>query len=117
LGLGLLLSGLAVSSVTSARFVFPVPAPGDNPFRARPGTNVANVGATFASWGVLAVLCLPEIALLAVSLFTGDALWGWLGLLAGTALGVVLLLVGIRMGGRLLDARAPELLVQLSKEG
>ncbi|MEO7015258.1 MAG: transporter [Leifsonia sp.] len=117
LGLGLLLSGLAVSSVTSARFVFPAPAPGDNPFRARPGTNVANVGATFASWGVLAVLCLPEIALLAVSLCTGDALWGWLGLLAGSALGVVLLLVGIRMGGRLLDARAPELLVQLSKEG
>jgi ABC-2 type transport system permease protein len=116
LALGLLLSGLAVASVTSARFVFPAPAPGDSAFKAKPGSNVANVGATFAAWGVLAVLCLPEIVLVIVSILTQDALWGWIGLVAGIALGAVLLAVGIRMGGRLLDARAPELLAQLGKE-
>ncbi|WP_223692760.1 transporter [Leifsonia poae] len=116
LGFGLLLTGLGVSSVTSALFVFPVPAPGDNPFRSRPGSNMANVGSTFVSWGVLAVLCLPEIALLVVSLLTGQALWGWGGLLVGVALGSVLLAVGVRQGGRLLDARAPELLIRLGKD-
>ncbi|MFF1879401.1 transporter [Leifsonia sp. NPDC058230] len=116
LALGLLVTGLAVSSVTSALFVFPAPAPGDGAFKAKPGSNVANLGATLVAWVVLGVLCLPEIVLLVVSMLTQDALWGWLGLVAGTALSVVLLTVGIRMGGRLLDARAPELLAQLGKE-
>ncbi|GAA1441473.1 transporter [Leifsonia poae] len=116
LAFGLLLSGLAVSSVTSALFVFPVPAPGDNPFRSRPGSNVANVGATFVSWAVLAVLCLPEAVLLIVSLVTQEAIWGWVGLVVGAVLGAVLLAVGVRVGGRLLEARAPELLIQLGKE-
>ncbi|MFF1572516.1 transporter [Leifsonia sp. NPDC058292] len=116
LALGLLFSGLAIGSVTSARFVFPVPAPGDNPFRSRPGSNMATVGTTFASWGVLAALCLPEIVLLVVSLVTGQALWGWIGVAVGVGLGIVLLVVGVRLGGRILDARAPELLIQLAKD-
>lgn len=117
LALGMLLSGAAVCSVTSARFVFPVPEPGDNPFRSRPGANISLLGPTFAAWGVIAVLCLPEIVLLVVSLVTREAVWGWLGLAAGVVLGVVLLVVGVRLGGRVLDARAPELLQQLRKDG
>ncbi|MDN4597849.1 transporter [Leifsonia virtsii] len=117
LALGMLLSGAAVCSVTSARFVFPVPEPGDNPFRSRPGANISLIGPTFAAWGVIAVLCLPEIVLLVVSLVTREAVWGWLGLAAGVVLGIVLLVVGVRLGGRLLDARAPELLQQLRKDG
>lgn len=116
LSVGLLLSGLAISSVTSALFVFPVPAPGDNAFRARPGANMANMGSTFAAWGVLAVLCLPEIVLLIVSLVLQQTVWGWLGLLVGVGLGTALLMIGIRRGGRLLDARAPELLLRLVKD-
>ena len=117
LTLGMLLSGVAVCSVTSARFVFPVPEPGDNPFRSRPGANISLLGPTFAAWGVIAVLCLPEVVLLVVSLVTREAVWGWLGLAAGVVLGAVLLVVGVRIGGRVLDARAPELLQQLRKDG
>jgi ABC-2 type transport system permease protein len=117
LALGMLLSGAAVCAVTSARFVFPVPEPGDNPFRSRPGANISLLGPTFAAWGVMAVLCLPEIVLLIVSLITREAVWGWLGLGVGVILGGVLLVVGVRIGGRVLDARAPELLQQLRKEG
>lgn len=116
LALGLLFSGLGVCSVTSARFVFPVPAPGDNPFRGRPGASIATTGATFGSWGVLAALCLPEIVLLVISLVTQNVVWGWIGFVVGAVLGVVLLIVGVRVGGRLLDARAPELFVQLLKD-
>jgi ABC-2 type transport system permease protein len=65
----------------------------------------------------MAVLCLPEIVLLIVSLITREAVWGWLGLGVGVILGGVLLVVGVRIGGRVLDARAPELLQQLRKDG
>lgn len=116
LSLGMLLSGAAVCSVTSARFVFPVPEPGDNPFRSRPGSNISLLGPTFAAWGVIAVLCLPEIVLLIVSLVTREAVWGWIGLLVGVVLGAILLVVGVRVGGRVLDSRAPELLLQLRKD-
>ena len=73
-------------------------------------------GRPSSSWAVLAVLCLPEGALLVVSLVTQQVVWGWVGLAVGAVLGVVLLAVGVRVGGRLLDARAPELLVQLGKD-
>lgn len=116
LSLGVLLTGAAVCAVTSARVVFPVPEPGDNPFRSRPGANISLIGPTFLAWGVIAVLCLPEIVLLVVSVVTGEVLWGWLGLLVGTVLGGVLVAVGVRIGGSILDARAPELLLQLRKD-
>lgn len=116
LSLGMLLSGVAVCAVTSARFVFPVPEPGDNPFRSRPGSNISLLGPTFAAWGIIAVLCLPEIVLFVMSLVTRDAIFGWAALVVGVVLGGVLVAVGVRVGGRVLDARAPELLLQLRKD-
>jgi ABC-2 type transport system permease protein len=116
LSIGLLFSGLAVCCVTSTRLVIPVPAPGDSPFRSRPGSGLTTIGPTFASWGVLALLCLPEIALLVLSIVFQQVLWGWLGLAVGIALGLTLLAIGVRQGGRLLDHRAPELYVQLLKD-
>ncbi|MFF2773109.1 hypothetical protein ACFVUP_39030, partial [Streptomyces bacillaris] len=116
LSLGILLTGSAVCAVTSARLVFPVPEPGDNPFRSRPGANISLIGPTFAAWGVIAVLCLPEIVLFVLGLTTGDAIWGWAALVVGVALGGVLVGVGVRIGGNILDARGPELLLQLRKD-
>jgi ABC-2 type transport system permease protein len=51
-----------------------------------------------------------------VSFATGDPLWGWLSLVVGAALGSVLLVVGVRVGGSILDQRGPELLVQLQRQ-
>ena len=116
LSLGILLTGSAVCAVTSARLVFPVPEPGDNPFRSRPGANISLLGPTFLAWGVIAVLCLPEIVLFVVGLVTGEAIWGWAALAVGVTLGGVLVAVGVRIGGSILDARAPELLLQLRKD-
>jgi ABC-2 type transport system permease protein len=115
LALGVLGSGVGVASVSSALLVLPVPAPGDNPFRSRPGTNLSNTLQMFAVWGVLAVLSLPEIVLLAVAALTHDALWGWVALVVGAVLGAVFLVLGVNRGGALLDRRAPELLVQLNR--
>jgi ABC-2 type transport system permease protein len=68
----------------------------------------------FAGLGILLVLVLPEVALLIAQLVTGNALFGWLNLAAGIVLGLVLFAAGVRLGGRWLDARGPELLAQLT---
>jgi ABC-2 type transport system permease protein len=110
---GLLFSGFALSSVLSGRFVFPVPAPGENPFKARPGGGFMLMLATFATWGGLTVLVLPEAVLAVIGFVTGEAIYGWLALACGLVLGLGMLVVAVRWGGSVLDRRGPELLVQL----
>jgi ABC-2 type transport system permease protein len=115
IAIGLLLTGLAVSSVTSARLILPVPAAGDSPFRSPQGANIATALATFAAWGVLLALTLPELVLTGVNVLTGDSVWGWASLATSVVLGAVLMVAGVRIGGRILDARGAELLLQLRR--
>lgn len=110
---GLLLSGMALSSVISGRFVFPVPAPGANPFKARPGGGFMLTLATFATWGILTVLVLPEAVLAIIGFVTGDAIYGWIALVLGLVLGGGMLMIAVRWGGSILDRRGPDLLVEL----
>ncbi|WP_213814973.1 transporter [Glaciihabitans sp. dw_435] len=113
---GTFLSGLALSSVISGRLVFAVPAPGESPFKARPGGGFTLALTTFATWGGLAVLALPEVVLAVIGFVTGNALFGWLALLVGAVFGGALLVIGIRWGGAILDRRGPELLAQLQAQ-
>ncbi|KRE69057.1 hypothetical protein [Arthrobacter sp. Soil762] len=114
LSLGILFTGLGLSSVVSARYTVAVPLPGDSPFKKPPG----NVGQTlvvqFAGMGVLSLLVLPEVGLLIAQLVTGNAMFGWVNLAVGLMLGLALFGAGIRLGGKWLDARGPELLAQLT---
>lgn len=116
LSIGCLLSGFALSSVISGRFAFAVPLPGDSPFKSRPNGSLMLMLSSLGTWGALAILILPEAILALVSFVTGDALWGWAALLVALVLGSVLLVVGVRWGGRILDQRGPELLVQLHNQ-
>ncbi|CAN5135716.1 hypothetical protein BH09ACT2_BH09ACT2_14150 [soil metagenome] len=116
LSIGIFLSGLGVSSYSSARIIIPVPGPGDNPFKAAPGAGFTTALTTFATWGVLAVLVLPELVLAVVGAATGVALLGWIGLVVGIGLGSVLMIIGIRLGGAQLDRAAPELLEHLARQ-
>jgi ABC-2 type transport system permease protein len=116
LSIGIFLSGLGVSSVTSSHVIVPVPAPGDNPFKAAPGAGFTTALTTFATWGVLAVLVLPELALVIVGSALGIALLGWIGLAVGLLLGSLLLVAGIRLGGAQLDRASPELLERLARQ-
>ncbi|GAB3618042.1 hypothetical protein GCM10027416_25990 [Okibacterium endophyticum] len=113
ISLGLMLTGFGVASVTSARVIFPVPEAGDNPFKSQPGAALPSTIATFATWGVVAVLVLPELVLAIVGFVTGAQLLGWLSLVAGIVLGLLFLVLGVRIGGRIVDRRGPELLAQL----
>lgn len=116
ISLGLLLTGLALSSLISGRFAFSVPAPGDSPFKARPGGGFTLMFSMFASWTALAILALPEMVLAVLGFAIDQPILGWLALLVGLGLGSGLLYIGVRWGGKILDERGPELLVQLQRQ-
>ncbi|MFC3299694.1 transporter [Arthrobacter agilis] len=114
LSLGLLLTGTGLSSLVSARYTYNVPLPGESAFKTPPGTNFLMFAVQFIGWFVMLLLALPEIVLTIVYFVTGNAAFGWASLLAGLVLGAILLVVGIRSGGRWYDRRAPELLLAVS---
>jgi ABC-2 type transport system permease protein len=113
LSLGLLFSGMAVVSVSSARFVITVPAAGDSPFKSNAGGSIGQAGISFAVMGMLLLFTLPEIVLTIIAFVTGDIVFGYAALAVGVILGLVLVFVGIRVGGRTLDRTGPDLLVKL----
>lgn len=113
LSLGILFSGLGLASLVSARYTTPVPLPGDSPFKKPPGNMGQTLLVQFGGMAVLFVLVLPEVGLLIAELVTGNSALGWLNLILGPVLGLVLFVVGVRIGGKWLDARGPELLAQV----
>jgi len=113
---GVLLSGFALSSLVSGMFVFAVPAPGESPFKSKPGGGVSLTLSLLVTWGILAILVLPELVFAIIGFTTGQVVFGWISLALGVVLGTVLLVVGIRVGGRVLDRRGPELLAQLQRQ-
>ncbi|MFH5877970.1 transporter [Arthrobacter sp. NA-172] len=113
LSLGVLFTGLGLSSVVSARYTSNVPLPGDSPFKKPPGNVAQTLAVQFGGMAVLFLLVLPELALVIVQSVTGDPLWGWINLAVGAVLGVILFVAGVRIGGRWLDQRGPELFAQL----
>lgn len=104
-----LLVGLGLSSVISAAFPYPAVHPGDSPF-AQPQSSASG-----ASWvqglsliGVLAVTA-PTVAFAVLGIAFGGG-WHVVALLTGLATGILALWFGVRIGGRVFEARGPELL-------
>ncbi|PNH84673.1 transporter [Arthrobacter sp. AFG20] len=114
ISVGVLLTGLGLSSVVSARYTIAVPLPGDSPFKKPPGNVGQTLAVQFGGMGVLLVLVLPEAGLVLAQVLTGDPLFGWINLALGPVLGAALFILGVRVGGRWLDARSPELLAQVT---
>ncbi len=110
LSLGALFSGFGVASVSSARFTYSVPLPGDSPFKTPPGAGARMAVVQLCTFGIMFLLLVPALGLTVAQLVTGQALYGWLALPVGIVLGVVLLILGIRLGGRWLENRMPELM-------
>lgn len=111
--LALTLVGLGVSAVSSAFLVVPTPAAGDSPFKRVPGSTFSMFLAFLICWVLVAVLSLPAIIPALISAIGGSAPAGWIALIVGPVLGVVVFVVGIFVGGRRFDAAAPSLLAQL----
>jgi len=112
---GVLMAGLGLASVLSARYVTAVPKPGESPFKNPPGGKGLTLAVQGLGMLLLVVICLPQAGLLIAELVTGDQLWGWLNAVFGTALGAFLMWLGVRLGGRDVERRGPELLAQLIK--
>ncbi|MFF2372372.1 transporter [Agromyces sp. NPDC058110] len=115
--IGVLLSGFGLSSLISGRFVFAVPAPGESPFKSKPGGGLSLTLSLFITWTALAILVLPELVIAIIGFASGEMLFGWISLALGVLLGTVVLIVGVRVGGDILDRRGPELLAELQRQG
>lgn len=114
---GVFLSTVGLASVLSARFIYAVPKPGDGPFSTPQGSATANLLVQTLGWLVLVVLILPEVVLAFIAVRAAFDLATWLTLGVGIGLGGALAWVGIVLGGRIYDERAPELMFDLAKQG
>lgn len=106
----LLLGGIGVSSLLSARFPYPATRPGDAPFQQPqvPGLSGSNIQA--GSIVLILLVAAPAISATVLHLLGVPGDWTWIALASGFGMGLLVLGLGIRGGGASYDRRAPELL-------
>ncbi|NKY41090.1 hypothetical protein [Cellulomonas septica] len=110
---GVLLTAWGASSIASALVVYPVQKAGENPFQTKSNGGTTAVVSQFAGSLAVAAASLPEGVLALIAVRQGIAWLGWVTLVVGLALGTVALVVGVRVGGRILERRQTDLLKQL----
>jgi len=104
-----LFAALGISSVTSAAFPYPTSRPGDSAF-SQPQTTGSGGSTTQAFSLLLTLLVASPVAACVVLTVVSEPWWTWVALGAGLALGLIVLVAGAAMGGRIVDRRGPELL-------
>jgi ABC-2 type transport system permease protein len=105
----LLLGGIGIGSLYSARFPYAAPRPGDPAWQA-PQVATSQGGVAQGMSVVLVLLTAAPAFAVATLWWIEGGVWGWLTLAVGLVCGLSVLLLGIRGGGRSFDARGPELL-------
>lgn len=110
LTLGTITTACGISSVTSARWLYPVPKPGESPWKQPQGATGATMLAQSVNMGLTIVVSIPALVLAALAIFLPSAVLGWVTLVVAPAIGVVVLLLGVRWGAATYDRRSPELL-------
>jgi ABC-2 type transport system permease protein len=108
-GLGLLLTGLGLSSVLSARFPYPAVRPGDSPFAAPQAVGSASAAIQGFAFLLTLILTSPTLYLAYLTIFKGGH-WGGYTLLGGVVLGGLFLWGGVAWGGHIFNRRSPEIL-------
>lgn len=108
LTLGLFGATAGMAAFVSARFVYPVPKPGDSPFKTPQGATMRIMVVQGASMLVMVPLAVPVLVPFVVALVTGSAVWGWATLAVGLAWGAVALWLGVRMGAAWYDRAQAE---------
>ncbi|WP_347350571.1 hypothetical protein [Intrasporangium sp.] len=117
LGLAVALAGagFGISSVMSVVLPYPVPKPGENPLTTPPGGQGARLLAqTVSSLG--AGLLASPVLVLALLTWWGRQWALWPTAVGGILLGAGVFVLGTRVGGRVYDRRAPELLLGLVRD-
>jgi ABC-2 type transport system permease protein len=112
--LGGLLCGLGAASFAGALAPYPIAQAGSNPFRGQAGGGSRAALAQLGVMSVTGTAASPGIAALIVS-----AVWwqpaAWVALLVGPAIGAIMVSGGVVLGGRLVDARGPEILASVRR--
>ncbi|MDI2097573.1 ABC transporter permease [Ruicaihuangia caeni] len=106
-GFAILGASIGVSSVASAALPYPTALPGESPFQQPSGGG----GAVRQAVSFFATLLLagPVFALAVASQLLGGQ-YVWLTLWCGVGLGLLCLVLGLHLGGKIFDRRGPELL-------
>jgi ABC-2 type transport system permease protein len=108
-------TGYGLSCVLSVAMPYPVPKPGESPFTTPPGGQGARLLAQLASSAGTTLLASPVILLALLTWWEHD--WAlWPTALSGILLGLGIFVLGVHLGGRLYDRRAPELLAELLRD-
>ncbi|WIB66669.1 ABC transporter permease [Curtobacterium sp. MCBD17_035] len=105
-----LLTGLGLSSIASALLPYPAVRPGDHPFRQPQATGALAVTAQSATIVVTVLLTLPAGWFAVRAFRDGPHPWALATLGSGIAIGVVVLVIGVFVGGRLFDRSGPDIL-------
>ncbi len=113
LTVGTLLVATGISSAVSARLVYPVPKPGESPFKQPQGAAMATLVSQMVAMALVFVLALPFLVPGVLAILLPNVALGWVALVVGPVVGIVALVVGVRWGARVYDRRTPELLQQV----
>lgn len=109
-GIALLLGGVGVSSITSARSPYPAPRPGDRATQHPQVAGESGAGVQAGSLLGIILVAAPALAASGAWLVGIPGPWEWVAFGAGILFGLGMLLLGIRLGGRRFERRGPELL-------
>jgi len=107
-----LLAGLGAGSAVSGFVPGKVKPPGSNAFSSG-GGNLQSLLNLMLTSGITFVAALPTVALVVAAQF-GPGWLAWIALPVAGVCGAAVLVAGIRLGGRLLDRRGPELLAAIT---
>ncbi|MGO4104877.1 hypothetical protein AB4Y63_13060 [Leifsonia sp. YAF41] len=105
----ILLTGIGLSSYTSARFPYPATKPGDSPFAQPQSSDSASALIQALTFLGSIVLSLPAI-IAAILGIMGDTSWHRVALFSGIGIGLVVVVLGVWLGSRTFDRRGPEIL-------
>ncbi|WP_426594565.1 hypothetical protein ACPPVS_03335 [Cellulomonas sp. McL0617] len=110
LGAGVLCTAFGGASIMSALVVYPVQQPGENPFQTRQGGSMMAVVSQLLGWAAVFLLSAPEAVLAVLAITQHATAAGWAALVVGPVFGGLVLAVGLRIGGRLLERNGTDLL-------
>ena len=105
----LLLGGLGCASLTSTRFPYAAPTPGDGAFTQPQSSSGSSTAVQALSLFATLLLASPTIVF-AVLGFTGGAQYHQLALVTGVGSGIIILVLGVWWGSRVFARRGPEML-------
>lgn len=111
--LGVLGVGLGIASISSILLPYRVPAPGESPFGAEPGTIGASLGAQVASSLVTGV-AVPLVVAPLVAAFVWGGPWWFVSAAMGLVSGVAGVWGGTRIAGALYERRQGRLIAMIS---